>query len=133
ATRRASAVAADRRNLPRRESDCSVALCCVTEDEGLTRDRIEWMIHASELHGRLVDVSMSGVALNVSEQLAPGARIALRISNRPIGRHVDASATVLRCRPDPQGGWSVVCRFARILTFEQIHLVGRNLFAATIV
>ncbi len=129
--RRPSAV--DRRRLPRRESECAVDIYPFSGNERLSSDRIVWMIHAADMHGQLIDVSMSGVALHLAEPLAPATRIALRMTNRSLNRHVDALAKVLRCSPDADGGWSIVCRFDKNLTFEQIHLIGRTLFAGTIV
>jgi hypothetical protein len=129
----AKSVAADRRNLPRRESECNVTICPLASDERPTADKIEWLIHSGKRRGQLIDVSMSGVALHLDEELAPGTRVILRISNRTIDRHVNALARVLRCRAESGTGWSVVCRFEKNLSFEQIHQIGRNLFAATIV
>jgi hypothetical protein len=76
---------------------------------------------------------MSGIALYLPEPLEPGAKVLLRISNRTIDRYVDTTAVVLRCRQSLEGGCNVVCRFQKNLSFQQIHIVGRSLFASTIV
>jgi hypothetical protein len=123
----------DRRGLPRRESECNVSICRCRDEERLTAQRIAWMLHATNLKGQLIDVSMSGVAFHSLESLAAGSRILLRISNRKLDKQVDTSAMILRSRAARDGGWDVVCRFHKNLTFEQIHTVGRSLFAATIV
>lgn len=123
----------DRRKLPRRESECIVSVCPCSGDERLTAERTAWLLHATRIKGTLVDVSMSGISFRLQEPLAPDTKILLRIKNRTIDEHVDTVATVLRARKSSDGGWNIVCRFQRNLTFEQIHVVGRSLFAATIV
>lgn len=123
----------DRRKLPRRESECQVVVCPCTTEDRLTADRISWLLHAAQLKGTLVDVSMSGISLCLAEPLAADSKILLRITNRTIDEHVDTSAVVLRSQATPDGDWNIVCRFNKNLTFEQIHVVGRSLFAATIV
>lgn len=123
----------DRRKLPRRESDCQVAVCLCKTEERMTAERIAWLLHATQLKGSLIDVSMSGISFSMSDPLPADAKILLRIKNYTIDQHVDAAAIVLRSSEAAEGDWNVVCRFHKNLTFEQIHVVGRSLFAATIV
>lgn len=116
-----------------REGNCPVLVCPFGGDNRLAPERLSRLLQTAQSRGQLVDVSMSGAALHLTHEFAPGTRVALRISNRTYGKHVDAAATVLRCRQDGDIGWNVVCRFDKNLTFEQIHVIGRNLFASTIV
>ena len=115
--------------------DCesAVLVCPYRGNHRLSPERIAGLLKAAGTRGRLVDVSMSGAALHLAEAFPSNTRIAIRVYSRAPGNYVDASATVLRCRQDEEAGWHVVCRFDKNLTFEQIHLVGQDLFASTIV
>lgn len=123
----------DRRAFPRRDSDCLVAVCAKPLHACLTTQQISWRLHSSQLVGRLVDASMNGLALQLPEPVAAKTRVYLRIANRHLDQHVDADASVLRCTPAGDGVWNLICRLEKHLTFEQIHAIGKHLFAATIV
>jgi hypothetical protein len=123
----------DRRAHPRHESGCIVAVLPQSNRTPASRDRIEWLLRSTQLRGQLVDVSMTGLAMRLSEPLECHSRIELRITNPRFNQHVDCSAKVLRCQKAGDGHWQIVCRFERSLTFPQLHRIGRHLFASTIV
>lgn len=123
----------DRRAHPRHESGCIVSVLPEAASRNLSRDRIEWLLRSTELRGQLVDVSMTGLAMNLSRPLESNERISLRVSNPRFDHHVDCVARVLRCHQDPEEGWQIVCRFERSLSFQQLHQIGRHLFSSTIV
>jgi hypothetical protein len=123
----------ERRVHPRRDSDCQVSVCRKPASVTLTSQNAAWHLHASQLKGRLVDVSMSGMALQLPEAIEPETEILLRVSNRNFAQNVDAAGKVLRCSRSESGRWNVVCRLTRNLTFEQVTCLGKYLFSSTIV
>lgn len=80
-----------------------------------------------------MDVSMSGAALRMAEPLDQGEIILLRLSNRRFDVSVDRKATVLRCLPDGEGSWKIVCQYDSKLTFEQVDVLGKGLFISRLV
>lgn len=89
--------------------------------------------------GRMIDISTGGVAFESDDdfQIGEALLLTLRANPRqPVGS-VDlrrlAGAAVLRTLPLPQGGSTIVCRFERALSFEEVHRIGGHLFEATIV
>lgn len=123
----------ERRAFPRRESGCLVSVCPVLPHESLATQQIAWQLHAGRLTGRLADVSMNGIALELPRELEANTRLHLRISNRQQLQHLDISGSVLRSTSHEPGVWNIVCRLDRKLTFEQIHAIGKHLLASTIV
>lgn len=125
----------DRRLYPRRDSDGSVTVCRRPTLNRLAQASPEmpWKLHSSALKGALIDVSMTGMALSLAEPLAPDTPILLQVSSRHLDEPLDVAAKVLRCTPFEQGGWRVVCQLDSRLTFEQVHLLGRQMFACTTV
>lgn len=86
-----------------------------------------------EITCRVVDVSISGVALLATEPFIAGTTVRLRISPSANSDAVETRGTILRCTPSSGGGFQAVVRLDRFLKFAEIHEIGRKLFAAAIV
>lgn len=123
----------DRRVYPRRGSDSEVVLCRIPTGSRLPPQRVAWLLHSSRLKGKLRDVSLSGLALLVNEELEAGTSLLARIFNRQANASVDTAGEVLRCTAVGDGTWQVVCRLDRHLSFDEVNLVGQHLFHSTIV
>jgi len=123
----------DRRAFPRRESGCQVAICIQAPDHQLTSQQVDWQLHAGKTTGRLVDVSMNGISLHLDQPLDAQAKVYLRVSNRHLDQSLDTAGTVLRSKQGDDGQWTIICRLDKNFTFEQIHTIGKQLFASTIV
>jgi hypothetical protein len=89
--------------------------------------------------GRMIDLSTGGVAFEsdddfqIGEELLLTLRANLREPVAPVDLRRLSRAAVLRTVRAPQGGWTIVCRFERALSFEEVHRIGGHLFEATIV
>ncbi|MGH7201228.1 MAG: PilZ domain-containing protein [Planctomycetaceae bacterium] len=124
--------AADRRVFPRRESGCVVVAHRLGPGGTVTEQDRDWLLHASALKGRLMDVSMNGAAFLLPQPVVQEERLLLRITNPRLGQSVDAAAHVLRTTEE-EGATRVVCRFETNLTFEQIRQIGRAQFNSDVV
>ncbi len=123
----------DRRAFPRRISRCTVSLCADTgggEDSLFQR---AWTLHSSQIKGRMVDISRSGLSMTLGRSLELGQSVCMKIENPLFGHRLIAVAEVVRQQPDGQGHWTVMCRFAKPLEFEQIEFFGCHLFTARVV
>lgn len=120
----------DRRTHPRWGSACEVLACVKSGNPG---DDLDWIFHRTNLRGRLTDISMGGLSLKLSEPIPAETVLIFRLTNRHFEKSVDAEGTVLRCLPNPDGTATLVCRLMRKLSFEQVHLLGKQLFDSTIV
>ena len=76
---------------------------------------------------------MNGISLHLDQPLDAQAKVYLRICNRHIDQCLETAATVLRSKQGDDGQWTIICRLDKNLTFEQIHTIGKQLFASTIV
>lgn len=124
----------ERRQFPRRDSGCTVKMHVLGENETQGDERhTDWLLRSSPVGAELLDISMSGLALEVTEPVPENARLLLRLENRQFDRRLDTIAVVLRCEIEPDGSRRIVCRFERKLSFEQVHDFGRHLFRSAIV
>ena len=92
-----------------------------------------WLLHSSRLKGRLVDISMNGIAFLSPEPIKGGETILLRLSNARFDKCLDTVAQVVRVSPNENGAWRMVCRFRENLTFEQVNSFGMHLPACRFV
>jgi hypothetical protein len=132
-TQQASVAASDRRAFPRHDSRCVVSAVAVADDSPVSVGEHAWRLHASPLRGPLIDISMTAVAFLLSEPIAQGQDVLIRLSNQQLDKHVDARARVVRTTQEDGGRWKTVCRFHRQLPLEQIHDLSKHLFQSAVV
>lgn len=120
-----SAAVSDRRRFPRHESGCVVSVCQCGQTIPLNRVTWKWRLHASRMRGDLLDISMSGLAIMLAEQLPVDEHILLRIRNPRMDQSIDCGARVIRTIA-AEGGWKTVCEFQEPLTLDTIHCVARR-------
>lgn len=123
----------DRRAFPRRISRCTVSLCADTGGSENSLFQRAWTLHSSQIKGRMVDISRSGLAMTLGRSLELGQSVCMKIENPLFGHRLIAVAEVVRQQPAGQGHWTVMCRFAKPLEFEQIEFFGCHLFTARVV
>ncbi|TWU13651.1 PilZ domain protein [Symmachiella macrocystis] len=123
----------DRRAFPRRISRCTVSLCADTGGGEDSLFKRAWTLHSSQIKGRMVDISRSGLSMTLGRSLELGQSICMKIENPLFNHRLIAVAEVVRQQPDGWGNWTVMCRFARPLEFEQIEFFGCHLFTARVV
>ncbi len=127
---------AERRSYPRWEGDSDIILCRRPAG-GFTPERAVWMLQASQFRGRMIDVSMGGVAFDAPDAFEEGALVLVRVMHRTQGYEIDRTGRIVRCSrsDDPSAGerWVLVCQFDIPLSFDEVHRVGNHLFNATIV
>jgi hypothetical protein len=122
----------DRRHYPRRESLGGVSVRC-PEDSPISLQKTEWLLRASRLKGKLLDIGMQGTAFLLPTTIAVGTTILLRLSNRRLDKTFDTFARVIRVVPEESGDWRIVCRFHHNLTFEQVYDLGRQIYSTSMV
>jgi len=123
----------DRRAFPRHEGACSVSVARTPVGTTAPPQEQSWLLHASQLKGRLLDISMNGIAISLPVSIEQGETILLRLSNPRLDRTLDTAAEVVRSEGDDQGCYRIVCRFHRRLTLEQVNCFGKSLFPSQLV
>ena len=84
----------DRRALPRRLGDCQ--LVAHPLDGEYPPRNTEWMLHAAQWTGPLVNISLSAVAFQLDRSVAIGTTLLLRITNPQLGSCVESLGRVER-------------------------------------
>ena len=111
----------DRRGFPRRPSECSVTLIERHETSQLTPQEIDWWLQSSRTVGRLLDISQTGLCLQLDREIAHETEVLLRISNHQLDRYVDATAKVIHSNRTGRGQFSVHCRALHDLTLAELQ------------
>ncbi|MDB5335230.1 MAG: hypothetical protein JWN70_849 [Planctomycetaceae bacterium] len=115
----------DRRGFPRRASECSVTLVERRETQLLTPQEIDLWLDAGGTAGKLLDISQTGLCLQLNREIANDSEILLRISNQKLNCHVDTTATVIHSRSTGNGRYSVHCSVLHPLTIAELQDLGR--------
>jgi hypothetical protein len=109
-----------------------VQICIVPGGEPVQSHRVEWLLHAAQQCGPLVDVSLRSVSIRLPVAVAAGERVLLRMQNRRLGKAVDRAARVLRSVPH-NSEWQVVCLFDEPLQLEELQHFARFAFESSCV
>ncbi len=83
------------------------------------------MFHATRHLGRVIDISLNGIAFTSPIALSRGDLVWLRIENRHPGTSVDRAARVVRSVRTSEGLWKSMCRFREHLSIPQLQSISR--------
>ena len=123
-----AAASTERRAYPRREGNCRVAVCRLSEeDRFLTPQQIEWRLHATTLKGTLADLSLSGAAIMMQHPLPVGEAVILRLFCPRRDAHIDQRAAIVSSLAEPTGESRLMCQFRNRLSLEQVSVFSRFL------
>ncbi len=115
----------DRRGFPRRPSECSVTVIERRETGLLTPHEVDLWLQVGGSTGKLLDISQTGLCLQLGREIAANTEILLRISNHRLNQNVDTVATVIHSRVVGQGRYSIHCRAVMPFTRAQLQDLGR--------
>lgn len=116
----------DRRRFLRRSS---TQLVRVIPDCGIPVDEedLDCALHESPCRGRMVNISMNGVAFLLPKPLAVSARVWLKLESRTREFAVTRAARIVRAAPAADTGWMITCRFDHSLPYADVLLLGHDL------
>lgn len=86
----------------------------------------EWRLHAGGLRGDLIDLSLSGAAVELPVPLEVGTRVVLRLESRAHGVTHDVTGRVTRRLPG-EGEPRLIVTLDERLCLDQIARFGRHL------
>jgi hypothetical protein len=115
----------DRRGFPRRASECSVTVINRRETEQLTPHEIDLWLQVGSHVGKLLDISQTGLCLQLTREIAPDSELLLRITNHKLNTHVDTAARVVHSRTIGQERYTIHCRALSPFTRAQLQDLGR--------
>ncbi len=118
----------DRRAFPRREGNCQVAVCRLSEENSsITAQQLEWRLHATPIKGALLNLSMQGAAVLLPHPLLEGEPLVIRLTCPHRKMHLDHSASIIGSTPVSDGEFKVMCKFDSQLSLEQVAFYSRFL------
>jgi hypothetical protein len=133
ARQQGQATGRDRREFPRRESGCTVTVCRKTAARSLTAHDIDWQLHTGRLRGKLLDISLSGLAFTLTERLEADEQLFVRIRHCTFEAGTDVSADVIRVAEAESGQWKVFCRLQRKLSLDQVQILGKHVLPSAVI
>ena len=120
----------DRRGFPRRASECSVTVIDRRETDPLTPHEVDLWLQTGGHVGKLLDISQTGLCLQLNREVLPDSELILRITNQQLNSHVDTVARVVHSRTIGQGRYTIHCRVQAPFTRAQLQDLGRPPVAA---
>jgi len=123
----------ERRAYPRRVSRCIVSLCQLGPMEQQGHLPLSWHLHNSNTRGHVAEISRNGLCVTLGRPMELKEHLCLKITNPMSGRNIIANATVVRQEAAGEGKWRVMCKFDRLLEFQQVDHFGQYLFNSNLV
>lgn len=121
----------ERRRHPRRESRHKVIL--LATDPPRATAGLEWRFLNDAVPGRLINVSLRGLAIESNEPMEPGVDVLIRIPASTGSKPSELGGRVLRCQSQEQGVHRTIVRLSFPLTVAQAEDISLKLGAHQLV